>query len=282
MSSPLAIINGINKNTKLIQINDNIEAFNNNEYNNFKSLYIKRLEDIAYQEAFKKIKEKKNNYNNIDIEPINEFTRLDEKIVYEEIYLFRYKYNKESYLSIYSTLHKKFYEFNFPNSKLYYDYLSFHKKPIRCIPEKYYSLYYKKGFSIYLKVLNILKYTEERDLFNKIRLGLDKNSNMYNDYVNILIFYFKNVGALWYYDINDDDINTKIMNSFLTLKYNKDAGVFLFECCKLELLEKNDINTRIKFLEISYHLKSDISKKYLYEHYSKYAFFNERKMVKYM
>lgn len=282
MSSPLSIINGINKNIKLIEIKDNIEAFNNNEYNSFKALYIKKIEEIAFIEAFKKIKEKKNNYNNIDIEPINEFTRLDEKVLYEEIYLFRYSYNKESYLSIYSTLHKKFYEFNHPNSKLYYDYLAFHKKPIRGIPSKYYNLYYQKGFYVYLKVLNILKYTSDRDLFNKIQKGLDINSNMYNDYVDILIFYFKNVGALRYYNIADENINVRIMNSYLALKYNKDAGVFLYECSKLNLLDKNDANIRIKLLEISYHLKSDISKKYLYEYYSNYAFFNERKMVKYM
>lgn len=282
MSSPLSIMNGINKNLKLIELNDEIDAYNKKEYDDFKALFINRLQEIAYEEAFKKIKEKKNSYNKVDVEPINEFTRLDEGLVYEEIYVFRYSYCKESFVSIYSTAHKKFYEINYPYSKLYYDYLALHKRPIRVIPKKYFDLYYRKGFLVYLKVLNILKYTTEKELYNKIQAGLDANSSMYSDYVDILIFYFKNTNALRHYIIDDSDLATKIMNSYLTLKYNRDAGVFLYECAKLNLLDRNDNYAKIKFLEISYHLKSDISKKYLYEYYSKYAFFNERKMVKYM
>ncbi len=281
MSSPLSILNKITKELKLEMIDDEIEEYNKNSYLEDKKLFIRAINDKAYENAYELIKKNKNKDNKLDIEPIKDFLRLDEKKVYEEIYIFKYVHNGVDYISIYSTANDIFYELCFPKTELFLEYVRIHGRPISNIPKRYYDLYYSIGFKVYLNVLEILKYSSEKELLKKIKKGINKESSMFNEYINILIFYYKNNKALAYLDDNTNNMRIKILYNYLSLKYKKEAGLYLYNCSRLNLLDRNDLYARIKYLEISYSLKGDIAKNLLYKHYSNYAYFNERKRERY-
>ncbi len=281
MSSPLSIKNRINKDMRLQEISEEIIPFNKNAYQEDKKLFITEINNKAYENAFSLIKCNKSKENKIDIEPIKDFSRLEEKYVYEEIYIFKYVLNGIDYISIYSTANNIFYDFNFPKSESFLEYVKLHGRPISHIPKSYYNLYYSIGYRVYLNVLEIFKYSNEKELLKKIKKGLNKASNMFNEYIEILIFYYKYNKALKYLDDNNDNIKIKILYNYLSLKYKKQSGVYLYNCCKLNLLDKNDLNAKLKYLEISYSLKGEIAKNLLYQHYSNYAYFNERKKERY-
>lgn len=280
MSSPLSILNKITKDLKLQEIAEDIKPYNNS-YLEDKKLFIKAINDKAYENAFEQIKKYKNRDNKLDIEPIKDFSRLEEKLVYEEIYIFKYAFNGNDYISIYSTANDCFYELNFPKSELFLEYVRLHGRPISAIPRNYYNLYYSIGFKVYLNVLEILKYSSEKELLKKIKKGINKESNMFNEYIEILIYYYKNNKALAYLNDNNENMRIKILYNYLALKYKKEAGIYLYNCCRLNLLERNDLYARVKYLEISYSLKGDTAKNLLYQHYSNYAYFNERKRERY-
>lgn len=218
--------------------------------------------------------------NVLDVAPIRNFDSLEKRYYLEKIYQFTYfeNGNKKSYQSIYSTISKEFYSFDFKKSKEYEEYLKRFRKPIVAIPKHLIHFYEDISFDVYMKTKKELQYLDQTELFHKI-----KNNIKYQDYVKYeeyllqLIFYFKKKSYLSQLEFPVKTLEEEIFFDYLTLKFQADSGYKLAKHIQNGLVEDN----YEKMLKISADLKNSTAKKELYLYYSSPRFYNENLMKRY-
>ena len=281
MSDPEFLLNGLDK-------KDGIEDAENE--------YVKPKYKSSFDAFLNGIKEKaltniyfrhnahpsKNVY--VDFDLIDGFDNFKLDIYIERILIFRYHQasTKKDYISVYSLYKKEFYTFDFISSKPYLDFLKIYKKPIEYIPENLRDYYFKDSYKTYLDVNKKLEYESYQAILDKVRSNVDyPDYASYNSYLNMGIYYFKNRGYLKKVNININELKKKIYLAYLSLRYNEDSGLFLYDCACLGLLEDNSLEYKLKLLNYSYKLKNPKAKKILYEHYKEPRFYNEFLIKKY-
>ncbi len=209
---------------------------------------------------------------------------LEIKYIYESVYIIRYrdKTQNKDYVSIYSSYHNDFYSFDFVKSNEYLEYKRKYARPISYIPKEFIELYYADSFKVYIQTINRLRYSSKREILRKIRINTKYIDNLeYKEYLYMGIYYFKIRKYLKKIKIDSNDIKRKIYLSYLCLYHNENAGLFLFECGKLGILNNCKIGYLIGLLKISYSLGSLEAKKLLYEQYSLPRYYDEYFINKY-
>lgn len=283
--SPLFLLNGLSKNMEYNEIEDLLEPIYNkkeldSDFNNFITI----VKDKLIQDVCNKHNIKPSKGIFVDVAPIEGFHSLDEILYFERIYEFHYrdKSRKKDYVSILSSVTNNFFKLEFVYNEKYTTYLKYFKRPISYIPKEYIEYYYIQGFDTYLHMKNKLNYSKEIEIYKQVKGNISHlEYKKYKDYLYTGIFYFKIKSYLSRLSIDNEDIKKKIYLSYLTLKYNKESGLFLYECSLLNLLPDNSIPTRLRFLRISYSLGSLDAKTCLYRHYCKPIYYDEKAINKY-
>lgn len=272
----------------------NVESIECDEINN--DLLFPEKQEKLYQELIQEIKDKTlhmimNNYNiipskgvHIDVAPIEGFQEFKLTGYYEKVYVFRYRnpQQKKDFQSILSSVKQDFYELDFVKSDDFLQYLLQYKKPMVYLPKEYYSLYYIDSYKVYRDVSKKLEFENPRLLLKKIKDNIKyEDYSQYKCYLVSGIYYFKIKRFLKKIEVVQHPLKRRIYLSYLTFRYQKKSGLFLYECAKLGILSKNTIQDQIKFLEISYSLGDLEAKKKLYEHYSMPQYYNEVMIKRY-
>ncbi len=249
----------------------------------FKEL-IQNVKDKALSIITLKHNVKPSRYIHIDIGPLEGFHILNCEIYYEKVYIFRYRneQKKKDFVSILSGYSQTFYQLEFVYSPEYIEFLTKYKRPIEYIPKEYLPYYYIDSFAVYHRVNKKLEFESSKGILKKIRDNISyENYSLYNDYLKSGIYYFRIHKYLKKLKIEQKPLRYHIYLAYLTLKYQKESGFFLYECSCLGILPKNDIPEKIRFLEASYRLGNLEAKKVLYEHYSMPLYFNSNMVKKY-
>lgn len=278
------ILNELVKNNA-IQIDDaNFDILNVESYDNCYKKFISSLKNKALELISKKHNIKPSRYNYIDVGLFDGFSKFEEEIYFERVYIFRYKsiQKKKDFISVFSCYNKKFYQLEFPYSQEYLEYYRLYKRPIEYIPSELLDLYYKDSFKAYKSTRKKLLFEQRDVILKKIKKSLNYESySMYEDYLNSGIFYFKINRYLKKINTEDGDLKRKIYMAYLTLNYKKESGLFLYDCANLNLLDDKGNSMKIKFLECSYKLKNMRAKKILYDYYSMPINYNPALIKKY-
>lgn len=258
-------------------------------------LYPKKYNSM-YQELIEEIKDKAlctimNHYNitpsknvHIDVAPLEGFEKLTVTSYYEKIYFFRYRdpQQKKDFQSILSSVKQDFYELDYVKSEEYMQYLTQYKKPMVYLPKEYYNYYYIDSYRVYRDVMKKLEFENPRLLLKKIKDNIKyEDYSQYKNYLISGIYYFKIKRFLKKIEVAEHPLKRKIYLSYLTFRYQKRSGMFLYDCARLGILPRNSIHDQIKFLEMSYSLGDLEAKKKLYEHYSSAQYYNEILLKKY-
>lgn len=284
------IINGlvdaslIYKSPKLTLLDINIDDFTkcdreeniyNDDYSSLYKEFISRIEGKLQENAYTSISRHKEKRDVLDIAPIDSFTTLTINRYLEKIYIIRY-HAKEDYISIYSSYHSMFYVLDFEKSKKYKNHIATHKSPISYIPKELYPRYYHKTFLVYLRVESILKNMSDDELYKKIKRNREyKSSSIHNSYIDIAIYYYKSALYFKYTNIPDGSIIDKILYCLLSYKYDKDAGVYLYNAYRIGLLDIKE-KKALSYLWESYYLDSIEAKKALYTYFSRNITYDAR------
>ncbi len=252
--------------------------------------------EIRFKEVIEKIKEKflinicsKHNIKpskaiHIDISPLEGFHDFICDTYYEKVFVFRYRneQRKKDFVSVLSAYKKEFYQFDFVKSESFLQFLTKYKRPLEYIPSFYYDWYYKDSFMVYNQVNKRLEFDTYKGILKKIKDNIQYDSySSYEDYLKSGIYYYRIRKYLKKLPVVDKPLKYHIYLAFLTLKYQMNSGYFLYECACLNLIEKNSINDKVRFLEYSYHLGSLEAKRALYEHYSLPLYFDANMIKKY-
>ncbi len=252
--------------------------------------------DIVYKEMIQSIKDKalnaitlKHNVKpsrniHIDIGPLEGFHILITSVYYEKVYVFRYRneQRKKDFVTVLSGYNQNFYQLEFVKSDTYLEFLNKFKRPIEYIPKDFIEYYYIDSFATYNSVNKKLEFETSKGILKKIRDNINyENYSLYNDYLESGIYYFKIHKYLKKLKVVEKPLKYHIYLAYLTLKYQKESGFFLYECACLGLLHKNTIQEKIRFLEASYRLGNLEAKKHLYEHYSLPLYYNSNMVKKY-
>ncbi len=246
--------------------------------------FINEINEKALKEitAINKIKPSRTIH--IDIAPIENFQSFNCEVFYEKVYIFRYRHQqqKKDFISILSSYNMTFYELNYVKNDLYLEFIKKYSRPLEVLPKEYLSFYYVDSFNIYKNIIKRLNYENPKDILKKIKTNIKfTDNNLYEDYLKSAIFYFHYRKYLKNLPINFKSLRQHIYLSYLTLNYQIDSGLFLYKCATLNLLTKNTFQTKIKFLQKSYHLGSLEAKKILYEIYNMPLYFNPTMVKKY-
>jgi len=207
----------------------------------------------------------------IDIGLLEGFSDMKKEIYYERVYVFRYKneQRKSDYISILSCYNEKFYSLEFPNSFEYIEYLKFFKKPIEYIPSDFIDFYYQDSFEVYKSTKKKLVFEDASVVLKKIKKSTNYESySMYSEYLKSGIYYFKIKRYLKKLSVDAESLKRRIYLAYLTLRFQADSGLFLYDCATMGLLDKKGNEMKIKFLEFSYKLGNMRAKKILFEHFS--------------
>lgn len=218
--------------------------------------------------------------HNIDISPLKDLKHYLLTIILERVYIFHYrnKLYRHDFISIISAVNKNVYLFDFPFSDAYYKFLHSYGKTIEYLPKEYRQLYYQRAYYIYFQMNKILEYEDKRSVYKKIKKNISYiSSNIHDEYVDMGVYYFKNRSMLKYLKPKNESIIEKLYYSYLTLKFDCESGVYIYEFLSL----CNNDRLYLRFLEISYRLGSIKAKKLLYEHYSNPLFYNDYYLKKY-
>lgn len=275
------LINNLSKDD-VIEFNDEVKILNKESFDKEYQFFIDKINDklkYAITET-NRITPSKNIF--IDIEAIKDFEDFSSDLYYEKVYLFRYRGNKKKdYITIISSTSKAFYKLEFEESLAYKEYLK-HGRLFMIVPKQYLSEYDNEAFKAFMMAKKIKNHMTDKELYIKVKSNLKNEENaLYQDYLYLGIYYFKIRSLIKKININDKNLKRRIYLSYLALSYNKDAGLFLWDCAKLGLLYDNSIKQQLKFLNKSYNLGSMHAKKYLYLHYSSYLYHDEIKLKKY-
>lgn len=284
MTDSLFILNELRKTNFKEADNVNLCVINDKDYDKKKKLLIKNIKEKALINITNLHKLNKNKNIHIDIAPIEKIDTFNLEIFYEKVYVIKYKpySHKKEYTSILSDYNKHFYLFDYEKSECYLNYLKRYKYPIQVIPKEFLEDYYDISFNVYLKTLNKLEYENSKVLQRKIKNNIDyEEYNLYKDYLSMGIYYFKNKRYLKRLNSKEGNLRQRILFSFLTLNYQANSGVFLYECAKLNLLHDSTIKKQIYFLQKSYRLGSSEAKKILYDHYSQPMYYDELSIKRY-
>lgn len=258
------------------------------------------LEPNGYQEAYKnfismlKVRAlemitKKHNIKpsrsyHIDIGLLEGFSDMKRKIYYERVFIFRYKneQRKNDFVSILSCYKKEFYKLDFINSFEYLEYLKLYKKPIEYIPNDFIDLYYQDSFEIYKNTKRKLEFEEPSVILKKIRENINYDSySLHSEYLKSGVYYFRIKKYLKKIKVYDKPIKKHIYMAYLTLRFQSESGLFLYDCAIMGLLGKKGNEMKLKFLEFSYKLGNLRAKKILYEYYSMPINYNQAQIRKY-
>jgi len=273
-----------------ISRNDEVEIDDINSINLYQD-----KEDITYKRVIDKINNKAINIaldtNHIKYKDsklqIGLIDKLDEcniKKIYEHILIFHYKSNerRNDFISILSLYNKTFYKLEFEHNDTYLEFYKYYKRPSMYIPKDYLDYYYNKAFNSYISIIDKLKFETNSKILKKIKEGIMyKDYSLYNEYLDLGIYYYRLNKYLNKYEYKGITLKERIYYSYLTLYYNKDSGVFLANSFDLDLLDSNNINTKIKYLKISNSLGSLEAKALLFKHYSSYLYYDESKKNRY-
>lgn len=280
---PNYVLNEINRNDETEISNTN----NINLYDDKEKYFYKRVLELINIKAINNALDINNSkYKNVKLQIglIDKFDECNIKKIYEHILIFYYKSleRKNDFISILSLYNKTFYKLEFEHNDSYLEFYKYHKRPNAYIPKEYLDYYYLNAYKAYLSINEKLKFETNGKILKKIKEGINyKDYSLYNDYLNLGIYYYKLNKYLSYYIYKGKTIKEKIYYAYLTLYYNKDSGLFLANCFDMDLLESKDINTKIKYLKISNSLKSLEAKTLLFKHYSSSLYYDEYKMKRY-
>lgn len=271
-------LNGLKKSDSIIIDEFSSKVQNDKESKEDFKRFIDKINDKLEYLICQKHDIKPSRKIHLEISPIEKFSEYNETFYFEKIYEIHYRDSskKGDYVSILSSVNLKFYKLEYVYSDEYHYYQELFRRPIVYIPSEYRTLYDIDGFKIFQSMKRKLQYNSEFDIYKKIKGNIDfYEYKQYKDYLYSGIYYFKIKKYLNRIIIDDEDIKRKIYLSFLTLHYNKDSGLFLYECGKSDMLPDNSETKLIKYLKISCLLGSMEAKKYLYEYYSSSLNFNE-------
>lgn len=260
------------------------DLYNTKKYEDSYHNFLKGIKDKFLQSIlnYHSINLSKNIH--IDVSPIDSFDSFECNCYYEKIFVFRYAtdINKKDYISILSAYNKRFYCFEYVHTADYDNYLSKNKKPIEYIPKRYLDLYYSEAYQAYVFINKSLEYETKEELLQKIKRNSEYEDYSYQQkYLKLGIYYFKNKKYLKKLKNTNSSLINRIFNSYLTLRFQKDSGIFLHQCASLGLLDDISINDKINYLYRSYRLKNVEAKKLLYEHYTSKLYYNELLAKKY-
>lgn len=275
------IINNLSKDNA-IEIEDEYEILNKTEFDKEYQFFIDKINDRLKLSItnVNRITPSKNVF--IDVEPIKDFEEFSSDFYFEKVYLFRYRGSKKKdHITIMSSINKSFYRLKFEESLVYKEYLK-HGRLFMIVPKYYLDEYDNEAFKTFRMAKKINEHMSDKDLYLKVKANIKNKENaLYLDYLYLGIYYFKVRSFIKRIDINDENIKRRIYLSYLALGYNKDAGIFLYECAKLGLLYDNSLANQLRLLKKSYSLGSMHAKKYLYLHYSSYLYRDDYKLKKY-
>lgn len=220
----------------------------------------------------------------IDIGLLEGFSDMKREIYYERIYIFRYKneQRKKDFVSIFSCHKKDFYKLDFIYSVEYLEYLKGYKKPIEYIPDEFIDLYYIDSFNAYKSTKKKMEFEEPNVILKKIRENINYDSySLHSDYLNSGVYFFKIKKYLKKLQVANSPIKKHIYMSYLTLRFQAESGLFLYDCATMGLLGKRGNGMKLKFLEFSFRLGNLRAKKILYEYYSMPINYNQAQIRKY-
>ena len=281
-SSSSFILNELSKDDSSI-FNEDVEIYNNDTFSNEYKFFLDKINERINKAIYEinRITPNKNVFT--DIEAIKDFENYIEDLYYEKIYVIRFRGNrKNDFVSILSSVNKNFYELDFEKSLDYLEYLK-HGRLFMIVPKYYLDFYDYEAFKAFMMAKKMLVHMSKSEILAKVKVNIKNPMNaLYSEYLLLGIYYFKIRGYIKKLDINSNNLKERIYLSYLALSYNKAAGMFLYECSKLGLLEDNSIQNQLKLLNKSYSLGSMHAKKNLYLHYSSYLYFDKNKLNKYL
>ncbi len=281
MSDPEFMLNGLDKKHAIL---NNEDEYIKPKYKTSFDTFIEGIKEKATTSIYYRHNAHPSKNVYVDFDLIDGFDNFKVDIYIEKILIFRYHQanTKKDFVSIYSLFKNDFYTLDFISSKDYLDYLKLYKKPIEYVPRAYLDYYHKDSYSTYKDVNKKLEFESYQAILKKVRDNVDyPGYASYGSYLNMGIYYFRNRAYLKKIDININDLNRKIYLAYLSLKYNEESGVFLYECACLGLLDNNSLQNKLKLLGYSYRLKNPKAKRILYEHYKEPRFYNEAMIKKY-
>lgn len=278
------ILNELKKN-KANKIDElDFDLFDANKFNNSYNKFIKSVKNKAISNILSRHSTPLSKQIHIDVSPIEKFDTCNIDSYYEKVYIFRYRSidKKDDYISILSAYNRCFYKLDFVKSFDYNNYLLKYKRPIEYIPKDYLDFYHREAYTAYLHAMKALDYEEKGELLIKIKKNINYEAySLHEKYLKMGVYFFKIRKYIKKINVIDSPLKIHIFYSYLTLRYNKDSGVFLYKCVSLGLLGDISINEKISFLLKSYRLKNLEAKKLLYEHYSSMDYYNELLVKKY-